>query len=314
VIISSIIVTAIVLSSNYFIDPYAVFGSSELELGEKTNERHYKTKHILNVPTYDTWIMGSSRPDIIPPPAVSSLLENNHIYNYSFFAARQTEVLQLLEFYSKHHPEKLPRKLYYGIEYFTFKDDVASEPSYARSFPPEVLNESVLKYYFGAITSNSIIDVFGKYINHSNQPSIRFNRIHGHYQIKKYDDLIATSHDQHAQSIINTPLHTQQTKSWSNKQFEAFGLLIKLIKANDIELTVFTNPMYEPYLETFSLDDRTEWHKRIESTLKEVSYYDFSTHVEITQNPYLWYDVKHYFPSVGKYMFEHMTGSVLSEI
>jgi hypothetical protein len=277
------------------VNPYGIFESKNFIYGNGTNERFLKTKHLINSEKYDTWIMGTSRPGILDVRLLES--KGSNIYNYSFFSAKNSEILELLEFF-KSKPNKLPNKIVLGVEYFPFQEGYKGLDSYARKLPPEVNGGNKFKFYFNALFAKSFKDSFDHIMNDQKTKNLDFNISEGFYTLTKYNKEIEMDKDIYIDKTFSKETSEIAGLKWSEKEFKALAEINKLSIEYNIELVVFKNPIHPKQRTLFSLEMRSEWDRRV-MDIRFKEYVDYSMEQSIINNNDNWYDTRHYLPEIA---------------
>jgi hypothetical protein len=303
VIFNFFTIISAIAAMNIIINPYGIFEKHIFNYGDTTNERYLKTKHVEKVNRYDAWIMGTSRPGILDPRLIENK-KNERIYNYSFFSAKPSEILTIIDFFSK-TKEKIPERIYLGIEYFPFQDGYTGLGGYARSFPPDVSGKSEFNYMFMGVFAKSIGDSFSQVMNHYKTHNINFDIENGFYTLIKYNTLIKNNHEQYIKKTFSTESKEIDSLKWSLKEFKALRKIKELSEELNIELIIFKNPIHPKQKNLFSETKRQEWEDNIKA-LEFKSYIDFSKRDEIVNNNENWYDTRHYLPKIAVKLFNEM--------
>ena len=297
IILSAVVVVSfLIISINVLVDPYSVFCFNLLEHSGNANERFLKYERLKeNMDEVNGLILGSSRAGLISPDSATDIRGVNY-YNASFFGARPKEIHMLLLALERNYGYS-PKEVVVGFDYYPFIE--AKPMGLAFRSHPEVEGISVLEFWKDYIFASSLNDSAGKFMNHINN-YIRLDSDKGNYYMPDAEIRIELDHQKYiSQKITKLP---SVSRFKANLNMEIFQDIINLRNFSDsrqIKAFFYNQPLSFWYQEWIDPDGLALYRNTLNSIFENSKYVDFSVSNDITHNPEVWYDLKHYRPFVG---------------
>ena len=287
-----------VVAFNYFVDPYEVFEHRYLRSGYAVNERFRKIDHLLNddVP-YDAYILGSSVMGVFDPRQASRL-SGRSFYNLSFLAGTPRDALDALRVLKQH--SKPIKELLIGIDFFTFyeRSQQNSSPSYRPH--PAVSGETWVSFYGSYLFAPGLWQGLTRVAHHwQSLPSLYFDVDGtGMYHLYEYDRLIAADYSRRLREHFSDNAWTGLDIHWLEERFTEFAELCQWLDENHIQAKFFIHPFYRDTRATISDQSFLEFKAHLLKIRPDIV--DFSVARDVTQNPYWYYDKRHYRAQVAE--------------
>ena len=294
-----------VVAFNYLLDPYDIFQSRLLPPGPLMNERFNKVEHILETKgRYTSFIVGSSAMGAYEPAWLEARRPGSRFYNASFFGGIPRDAHRLLML-MKERGVRVD-EIFMGIDLFPFlQADDAKSPSQQHHYL--VAGERPWSFYGNYLFASSVWHAWIKFNNSQlKTPFIRFDvERTGRYYLEKQDHEIAVDQDAYIKKKFGssaTPRSPANSVAWIDKRFEELRSFVELTRSTGIRTTFFIQPCHHLLRESLPASDLASFRDRIFAITGLIP--DFSSTREITDDDRLYYDPKHYLPSVAKGIVE----------
>lgn len=298
-LIISTILTSLVVSINYIVDPFNIFDSGFLKHHAQHNERFLKIKYLeKNHSKYNSYIFGSSRIGTTDPKTIEQYIPNSKFYNMTISSANLYDYIMHLRYMLKKNYEI--KNLYLQIDIRDLEGYGRSDSDYQKKLHPYVtdnsLNEFYLQYLFGFFPKNIKEKVMlnlnyeekGKYF--LNTTGMWTSTIKENKLLKDCKEYVRNEKSFHKKVKRNKRLNNIK------KTIKAIKNIKSLCKQNDINIYIFTTPHNQNMMNSFIMDDYLNFLQYIS---KETNFYDFSGYNSITTNNCNYYESSHYRPLVA---------------
>lgn len=289
---------------NVLVDPYSVFGTESLPHGVDANGRFMKYEAIKNNPTeYKGLILGSSRSGIIVPDDISEI-RGTRYFNASYFGARPLEILEFLESLKKRHAYS-PKEVILGFDLFPFIEP--SMPGLSYRVHPEIKGVSMSSFLSDYIFASSVNLSLKKYLQVNEEYIIR-DVENGHYSLPNFEKRIERDHEAFIQSqILSKANEILPVRMFDSSIFIDIQRLKAYLTENGITTFYYLQPISEWRRKQIPEHHIQSYQEGLHRLFSDNELVDFTFDENITSNPTLWYDLKHYRPSVGKYITRTLT-------
>lgn len=276
-----------VIPFNVAVDPYNVFhGDSIRDNGVEPNKNYIKTKFVLShKEDYDSYLFGSSRAGFID---VSRLPEGNW-YNFSYsegLPKEQYETLQVLI-----AGGEIPKQVYLSIDNISYLVDPAyhEQQLYRKAYPYTGSMADKLYFYASYLDTVTTIEALPVIEDYSGDTEGLRKRMYS----TGCEDL-----------NLNMQFDTSDTKAyWADyyeprieEAVEEIKMFKELCDSYDIELTVFTNPLY---VSTYERAVDKGYLDFLEEVAHVTPFYNFSGYNEISMNQDYYFETSHYTPEAA---------------
>ncbi len=287
-----VLLALLVIPFNIWADPYNVFHAASIrDNGVEPNKNYIKTKYVLeHKDAYDSYLFGSSRAGFID---VSKLPDGNW-YNLSYSEGLPKEQYETLK--TLIEQGEIPKQVYLSVDNISFLVDPACHDGelYRQAFP---YNGSVADKigfytsYLDTITTMEALSVVEGYEGDT-------------------QDLRERMYSTGCENLnLDITFDANRTEAYwadyySPRVDEAIAdiaLIVELCQAYDIELTVFTNPLY---ISTYERSVRKGYLEFLEKLVQITPYYNFSGYNRITMNNEYYFETSHFTPEAGDIMMD----------
>ena len=301
------------------LDPYNVFHPFHVrDNGVEPNKNFIKMTYIkANPDKFDSFMFGSSLTGMVNPENVPEA----SCYNMTHSGGIPSETLANLKTMLK--SGIVPKKIFLGLESISYSDCYENRCSnrmrcpyeYSRTNPLKFLelyidpavNIEALKTVMASETENNSVveDVF---YNNGGYPFYGYTW--------KFDENEARRTLEETKSQMRTAISSGTLSSdrpqYMDEALESVKEIVKLCKENNIELTVFTNPMY---YETFSDAVIKQCYLMFLSELAEITpYYNFCGFNDYTTDLHYYHEDKtHFLVELGDIMLDVMCNDAENE-
>lgn len=296
--------------SNLLIDPYDVFEISPIGPGVTTNQRFQHVHRLLDRSRpIDILLMGDSVMGINDPIVLAQVLPGKTIYNASFFMATVLDIEQMLA--ATLAKTTAPTLVVVGLDPLLFveKGDVSSAQM---RMPPEVTGETKASFFRSMLLASSAFHSAHKLLEKvSTTPSLEFDRKFGHYRLPELNTQIQQDHAAFVDRKFRTDRPEPSLPPFDQRQFEALSTIEDVTHRSGVRVAWVIQPtswalrraMGEEMHRQFINSIRTAVHGQV---------VDLSELGGVTDDPYLWYDAKHYLPSAGSEVLRLAIGAIVA--
>lgn len=277
---------------NMGLDPYNIFHADRIrDNGVEPNKNYIKTKFILDhKDDYDSYLFGSSRAGFID---VSKLPDGNW-YNFSYsegLPAEQYETLKTLI-----SRGEIPKQVYLSVDNISYLVDPAyhEEQLYRKAFPYEGSVGDKIRFfasYLDSVTTLESLPVICSYEGDTQELQER---------------MYSTGCEN-----LNLDITFDETSTeayWADYYEPRIGEAVEEIRKfkqlcddYDIELTVFTNPLY---VTTYERAVDKGYLDFLEQLAHVTPFYNFSSYNEISMNSEYYFETSHYTPEAADKMMK----------
>lgn len=286
----SIFCASLIVGISISIDPYNVFHLNNVrDNGIEPNKNFIKMNYILSNPQkYDSLLFGSSRVGSIH----TDKIDNEHCYNMTYSEGIPAEHLDNIKTLIKNN---VPiKKIYMGLDTLSYnidplahqKEPMRASYEYLRSHPLDFLS-----FYLDSSTALSSLETSKAHVPQENLNELLYS--YGWWC--EYNAVQKLNPDT-AYSIIGPSYCLDETLA-------TIAEIVTICENANIELIVFTNPMY--YV---TYDDSLNYNylEFIERLASITNFYNFSGINDITLNADNYTDSSHYNAEVGDLMIDCM--------
>lgn len=280
------IIFSVVLSA--VIDPYNVYHWKNVrDNGVEPNKNYIKMKYILDNPEkYDSLLFGSSRVGAIHVEKI----EGERCYNMSYAYGTPSEHLANIRMLFSEGI--YPKKIYVGVDSLSYTEDVNAHKKNAALSSYEYLKNPL---HFIEIYSNLslVMESIPETIEH--QKNEEYNSILYEYGWWfPYDQKGGINWETDDFPIIGAHSRMDET-------LQEICEIVTLCKENNVELIIFTNPMYKTTHDASVDADYLIFLKRLAGI---TDYYNFSGLNDITTDKDNYLDTSHYNAYIGDMILE----------
>lgn len=282
---------------NLVVDPFDLFRLGIVPSGPYTNQRYHHTKTLVEHPgRFNLLLLGTSVMGITPVRAAEVVVPGARAYNAGFFMASASDLRQLV----KHLDAKgaLPLNALIGIDPYLFAprpDDL----SYEFKFPADVAGESDIEWWSDAVFASSTSQVFTKLIDVAGPVrSVAFDFETGAYSLPKSEQFRLQHPAEHAAKVFKPVAALPSPSEMLPFELDAFVELIGDLQEAGVHVRCFIQPMNMMVMRAQGPLALLRWQalkKRL-----PVEVLDLSALQEVTNNPALWYDQRHFTPAAAE--------------
>ncbi len=283
---------------NYLYDRYSIFDYNTKYYSEEPNQNFIKMSLLLNkVIKYDSLIFGSSRVGKINPLSI----KNANYYNMTYSEGLPREhYLNIQALIKKNIKIK---NLIIGLDDFSYQvNPLTHEQQPMRRIHYKASNTNIFNFYYMYLGLLPNLDSIKKKLQcYSNKNNCGF------YDFYKTGMPIVpveieTKIEENVIDHVNNKIFDNPTRYRANyleKTINDIKMIVKLCKANNINLILFINPIHK----TTYIDTNFELFIDFKRQLIDLAnYYDFSGFNSVTNNNYFWYETSHYRTIVGNFI------------
>jgi hypothetical protein len=286
----------LVPATNLLVDPYDVFGTSPIGFGVTTNQRFHHARRLMENPSpVDVLLLGDSVMGINDPRQLQHLFPDRTVYNGSFFMASMVDLSQFFEATLR---TKRPQIVLVGLDPFLFVDKGA-RLSTQMTMPPSVTGGSALAFWREMTLASSAFQSVNKVVESlKSVPSIRFDPVHGHYELPELNHRIAHDHAAFVQTRFGSASIHPGIAKLDHRQFDAMQSLQHSASSRGVRLLWVLQPT--SFALRTAIGDAE--HERVLALIRARvpgHLADLTDLTAISDDPYQWYDSRHYLPSTG---------------
>lgn len=273
------------------IDPYNVFHYKNLrDNGVEPNQNYIKMKYILSNPNkYDAFMFGSSRVGVIHTENISDL----NCYNMAYSLGTPKEHLSNIK--TLINNGIVPKIIYLGVDSLSYTVD-----------EEEHYTNPIRCPYEYSVTNPS--DFWSLYFNprnalQSTEVTLEGKHDYSYEGIYNYGwwldyDSKEQLQKENATVLVGPANHIESTLN-DIKEIK------RICEENNIELVVFTNPMYE--LTYNDSVDNLSYFTFLEELAEITSFYNFSSLNYVTTDASNYVDSSHYTAEIGDLIIDNIT-------
>ncbi len=246
----SAIVSSLIFSVNFIVDPYNITKHNILHIKYKfaRDDRTEKTNYFTSLPKFDNIMIGSSRVYSINPQTVSHLLGGT-TYNFGVGTATVEDHLGVLLYLQKQH--KLPKNLILGVDFYTFNPDIPPNKYFLANKDLNFLSfsnyhEDYLAKFFSLDAFRASFKTLNNHFSNKNEkPRFDANGWAGAYEDYSKRDIIA---DEIAtkKELLEDKILIYSNYTYSHidpKRVDYYQKIKKICKENGINLYIFPTPL-----------------------------------------------------------------------
>ncbi len=293
-------ILTILLSINFFIDAYGIFGKNMKYQILEPNKNYLKTKYILkNKHKYDAFIFGSSRVGVIPVEKISGY----RFYNMTYSEGLPKEWLKTINTFIEN--DVAINMIIIGIDDISFKVDDREHLNQPMRIPyQELSNKGILKNYLFVNPLNSYNFLTLKEIIKRNYSNDYSNIYKTGSNITEKTMSIEKEIEKNVKQHISKEIFLETsygTKKFINidKNVEILKNIENLCIKNGIEVIFIFNPLHSTAFINNNEKEYIAIKEKIFKVLKS-DIYDFSSNNSISKNNYYWYETSHFRVIVGE--------------
>lgn len=276
---------------SYLVDPFNVFHALEIrDNGVEPNKNFVKMTYILNNPDkFDTFVFGSSR--------VGNIHVNNmwgfKAYNMTYSECLPSEILANMKTFVKNGI--YPKHIFVGVDSLSYTIDPQKHMSPSNA-PYELSVENPIQFYSYyldlAVSVSSLKTIFE---NHKEDDYYAY-RFYEFGWNSDYGNHSSTYDFENAEPSIGLDYRLEETLSEIKE-------LVDLCNNNNIEITIFTNPLY--YV-TYNESLNRNYIEFLRGLSEITEFCNFSGINYITSRPEYWIDNSHYTAETSDLMIDIM--------
>lgn len=263
-----------------YMDPYNVFHASWIrDNGVEPNKNYIKTKYILDNPNkFDAFVFGSSRVGYIHMEGINEY----HAYNMTYSEGTPHEIYDTLKTFVDNNI--IPRKIFVGVDSLSYTIDPNWHKSQGLSAPYIMSKEEPIDFWklyfdlavcFEAYTTITLQHVFDDEV---------VRKFYEYGWSGDYgDDKSSYDFNHIMPSISDANLMEETLNDIQN--------IVSLCKENDIQCTIFTNPMHRV---TYEASLERGYYDFLKGLSEITEFCNFSGYNDITVDNSNWVDNSHY--------------------
>ncbi|HCA41345.1 MAG TPA: hypothetical protein DEP01_07620 [Aminobacterium sp.] len=250
----------------------------------------------------DVVFLGSSRvyvglcPDDYPDKSVK-------VYNMGMSSLSIRDAYQYLNFMIKVHK---PQKVYLGLDFFQFDSHNFNDSR--QGFSQVRLNKIAsnwLSYMMFKMQETAGLRGMIKPTilkSQEDADTILFNK---GWDVKR-GSALGTNEDAYIHTLISF-FKTYQQVSLCDESFTCLEKIIKIARAEEIDLVLFFNPISADLLSLIWVTEQYDNFKSVKKRVAEMAdYYDFAFINNLTKDRGLFYDASHYRDIIGKFIISKL--------
>lgn len=289
-----ILLALAVIPFNVCVDPYNVFhGECIRDNGVEPNKNYIKTKFVLDhKEEYDSYLFGSSRAGFID---VSRLPEGNW-YNFSYSEGLPMEQYEtLLALISQ---GEIPKQVYLSIDNISFLVDPAYHEGqmYRKPYPYTGTIGDKFRFYTAYLDTVTTMESLSVIMNYEGDTEALRERM---YSTGCENLNLDITFDE-----SNTKAYwADYYEPRIDEAVEEIRMFKELCDRYDIELTVFTNPLY---ITTYERAVDKGYLDFLEELAHVTPYYNFSGYNQISMNNEYYFETSHFTPKAGNIIMDIM--------
>jgi hypothetical protein len=279
---------------NIVIDPYHIFRTPFFKQQTQANDRYSKIEFLrTRKERYNSYIMGSSRMLHTRPEIIVKYLPGAKFYNLATTLATPYEHLLHLKYFIKNgYPV---RTLYIGLDIdFSFSAKIYKEKDLLLKLHPEVLNRSLVGYYW------SYLSVFPKK-DMRRKLKANFNRKANAIQISEKDGAWTFGEEAEKAKVFFEDPANYDTLTFKNQvedeNLEGLRELVAMCRQHEINLMLFITPHHKFFMDRFVVEDYLTFLRKLSDI---TLFWDFSGYNSVTTNNRNYLDHSHYKSSVSR--------------
>ena len=248
--ILSLLVSAVIFSVNFIVDPYNITKYNLLHIKYKfaRDDRTEKTNYFSSLNKVDNILIGSSRVYSMNPQTVSNLLGGT-TYNFGVGTATVEDHLGILLYLKKIH--KLPKNLIIGVDFYTFNPDIPANKYFLANKELNFLSysnykEDYLAKFFSIDAFRASIKTLENHFSNKNEkPRFDKDGWAGSYEDYSKRNSKLDEIDARKELLEIKPLfYSNYTYKYIDKKRIAYYEEIrKICKENNINLYIFPTPL-----------------------------------------------------------------------
>lgn len=302
ILISGLLVICIF---NIHYDTFNIFHWSNIRFtSAESNKNFVKTKYIIKNPDkFNAFIFGSSRVGNIPPDFLPSEVNDKKLYwyNMTYSEGIPSESLLTLETFLKNGITI--KMVVLGFDDIAMYTSIEDHYNQLLRMPYQVFEKnpfSFYKPYLLSIPAVSIIKEINNYhLYEHNLDRMCFyefgvNQPNLNYSLGIDSKTFQSAHD-----------GLKYTQTDSCKDIEE---ICKLCKKNEIELILFTNPIY---LTTYLDSVKDDYFAFLKKVAQNCEFYNFSTLNNYCKDSRYYFEASHYRPALGLLIEKILFGTEL---
>lgn len=282
----------LVIPFNAFLDPFNVFHWNSIrDNGVEPNKNYIKTQFVLaHKDQYDSYLFGSSRAGFIDV----SLLPEGNWYNFSYSEGLPAEQYETLLTLISHG--EIPERVYLSLDNISYLVDPAYHDNqlYRKEYPYEGSFRDKFQFfvsYLDTVTTIESLSVVGGYEGDTKALRERM------YTTGCEDLNLERAFD----DSQTAPYWADYYEPRVDEAIEEIRMFVELCDEYDIELTVFTNPLY---ITTYEKSLEKRYLEFLEKLAYVTPYYNFSSYNIITMDSSYYYETSHYTPEAAAIMMD----------
>lgn len=282
-----VLLALLVIPFNALLDPYNVFHwNSVRDNGVEPNKNYIKTRFVLaHKDQYDSYLFGSSRAGFIDV----SLLPEGKWYNFSYsegLPAEQYETLRALILGGE-----IPERVYLSLDNISYLVDPAYHENqlYRKEYPYEGSLKDKFYFFVSYLDTVTTIESLSVVEEYEGDTKALRERMY----TTGCEDLNLEKAFDESQTA---PYWADYYEPRIDEAIEEIRKIVELCDEYDIELTVFTNPLY---ITTYEKAVEKRYLDFLEQLAYVTPYYNFSSYNEISMNSKYYYETSHYTPEAA---------------
>jgi hypothetical protein len=305
VIASLIAVRLLIVLINYTVDPFDVFGTGLL-LPVTPNERFLKTEYLIENPgKYNTYIMGSSRSNLVSCNVAEKYLMNSNCYHLTVTGGSWLDNWYFLNNLIKSGTRIDNLIIITSFDVWRFH---GIDKNYQKKLHPIYTGETYFDFYFEYLKIVPLENIIRKVLDNINGAKIQYNLPgDGTFIYSFWDRQIADNHEEYilSEKSFHENLANRE-KSHLNAKYHKIN--IKMLKQFssalnklNIKTLVLVAPNNYNRLNKFNtLDYLNFLQKLFDGGFSEI--WDFNGYNSITLDNRNYYEQTHFRPHVGELM------------
>lgn len=295
-----LIAGSVVPAVNVVVDPFDLFELGVVPAGPYTNQRFHHSKTLVEHPgRYNLLLLGTSIIGVTPPSAVAAVVPEARAYNAGFFMATASDLVVMVK--QLQAAGALPLNVVIGIDPYLFAARPA-DLSYEFKFPAEATGDSEFTWWSDAVFASSLSQAVTKLIDLSGPVrSVQFDTATGAYSLPKAERYRLAYPAEHAAKVFK-PVPSPVSMEILPSEVDAFVDLIGILEEAGVNVRCFIQPMNKAVLQAQGPVALLRWD-RLKKRLP-MDVLDLALMQQVSNDPALFYDSKHYTPEASKLVME----------
>ena len=289
-----VLLALLVIPFNVWADPYNVFHADCIrDNGIEPNKNYIKTKYVLeHKDEYDSYLFGSSRAGFIDV----SKFSDGDWYNLSYSEGLPIEQYHTLKTLISHG--EIPKRVCLSVDNISFLVDPACHEGelYRQAFPYDGHLSDKFKFYTSYLDTITTVEALSVVEDYEGDTKGLRERM---YSTGCENLNLDITFDENNTGAYWADYYSPRI----DEAIAEVELIVALCEEYDIELIVFTNPIY---ITTYEKSVDKGYLEFLEKLALVTPYYNFSGYNRITMNNGYYFETSHFTPEAGEILINIM--------